>query len=958
MTTSFPIGTIITWYNPDFTVASYASGFGGNIPNPITTTLTNQTVSFECKTGQCFPNGNYYFTYQESGKCVSALVSDCSYGTSGASAVPTITTSPITTSTTSIQGTCASIATGALINIYANGVFLKSTTVTSATTWTISGLNLSTYSCGTITVKEADGGKCPTSGASGVTITRQAVKPVINFSGCTTTSPVTSISGFSTEPTGTTITLYKTNSGRTSLGTTTVNADGTWTKSGLSLVSGDIIVAAASGTCVTASSDSNPITITTQTNVSSYTINITTPSEGQTSVSGTISGGSYPITIKAYVDQNYVGSGVVVNAAGAWTVSGLNAFDLAAGSTVKITVTNGVNCESDLSSTSATVSCVSPSDKTVSVPSTLICYGTSLPVTIINSENGTIYQLYNGASKSGSSVLGTGSDIILNSSIMTSAATLTYKATKISPVSCDATLTGNSPVNVNHYYYSNGSEMISLGNWFSNSNNTGINACAFVTSGDYFIIPNEVTTAAGNHFTTGADVTFQVDGVANFNTYIATVPILINNGKVQFSGVANGFAISTGTVEYNRNDGTDQTVGSGTYYNLWISGSGKKVLAGDVVVNNIFDLHTAGYLDLNGHNLTINNWANGHIPTLTADRYIILNGGTITVNDVNSGETVQFPMSLSTAATDYCRVDISNNDNAHTTFTITNVFNYSNNLGTSSGGTKHTTNWVDLTYNISSSSTNANVTLYWDESKELTGFNHDNSQMNHYNGISWEKKGISGASTVLSGTIRYITASTNSFSPYGIGNDGSTLPIELSHFSLSKENDKININWITQSETNNDFFTVYKSNNGENWESIFVCKGAGTTTKMHTYNHADNNPFNGLNYYRIKQTDFDGQYSYSTIKSIDFTQSKVFFDVYPNPALLEELNISITGTTVETATLSIEDVYGRLVCSGTIEISKSTIAIKLSDICELAPGTYNISLNTNGTIENKRVIIK
>jgi hypothetical protein len=113
------------------------------------------------------------------------------------------------------------------------------------------------------------------------------------------------------------------------LGTTTVNADGTWTKSGLSLVSGDIIVAAASGTCVTASSDSNPITITTQTNVSSYTINITTPSEGQTSVSGTISGGSYPITIKAYVDQNYVGSGVVVNAAGAWTVSGLNAFDLA-----------------------------------------------------------------------------------------------------------------------------------------------------------------------------------------------------------------------------------------------------------------------------------------------------------------------------------------------------------------------------------------------------------------------------------------------------------------------------------------------------------------------------------------------------------------------------------------------------------------------------------------------------
>jgi len=958
LATTFPIGTTITWYNPDFTVASYASGYGGNIPNPVTTSTTNETVTFECKTGQCFPNGNYYFTYKESNKCISTYVADCHFGTNGTSTAPTITTSPITTSTTSISGTCASVTSpGTLINIYANGTFLKSTTVISGTTWTISGLSLGSYACATITTTEADNGKCPTSAASSVTVTRQAIKPIISFSGCSTSSPVTSITGFSSEITGTTITLYKTNSGRTSLGTTTVQSDGTWTKTGLSQVNGDIIVAVASGSCMTASSDSDPITISTQTNVASYTIGITAPSEGSASVSGTISGGSYGVTLKVYVDQVQVGS-TAVAAAGAWTVSGLNSFDLAAGSTVKVSVTYSSNCESALSSTSATVSCVSPADKTVSVPSSLICYGVPLPVTVTNSENGTVYQLFNGASKSGSALLGTGSNITLNSENLTAAATLTYKATKISPVACVTTLTGNAPVSINQIYYSNGSEMLGLGNWFSNSNITGINACAFTTANDHFIIPTATTTAAGNNFTTGAAVTFQVDGVANFNTYIATVPILINNGKVQFSGITNGFAISTGTVEYNRNDGTDQTVGSGTYNNLWISGSGKKILAGDVIVNNILDLHTAGYLDLNGHTLTINNWANGHIPTLTADRYIILNGGTMTVNGVNSGETVQFPLSLSTAQTDYCRVDLVNNDNSHTTFSLTNVFNYSNNTGTSSGGTQHITGWVNLTYNISSASTDANVTLYWDESKEQSGFSRNNAQMNHYNGSGWEKKGVSGASNVFSGTIHYLTAAANSFSPYGIGNDGTTLPIVLSTFVLSKTESNVKINWTTQSETNNDYFTVEKTLNNENWESIYNIDGAGTSTLLHSYSFIDKNPYYGINYYRIKQTDFDGKFTFSSVKSIETKNDNVLFEIFPNPAFAEEFTILVKGKGISTATLSIEDINGRQICSGTIEISKSYYSFKLSDLCNLIPGTYNISLYCEGILENKKIVIK
>lgn len=949
ITVNRPIGTMIYLYDQYYNLVS-TSDLVGSVQNPTTTTANPQTINLKCQTGWCFPNGIYYFAFKEPGKCVSVpFYISCDYAVNGTSSVPTITTLPLTTSTTIISGTCASSATlGTRIDLYANGILLKSTTVVNSTSWTISGLDLSTYSVETIIIKETDEQKCPS-----MLSARLMVKPIINNSGCTTTS-ITSISGFSVEEVGTTITLYKINSGRTSLGTTTVQADGTWTKTGLSLVTGDIIIAVASGTYMSTSADSDPITIKTQADISNYTIGITTPSESQSSVSGTISGGTYPVTLKLYVDQEFVGNSITVSSAGIWTVNGLKNFDLAFGSTVAVTIT-GSGCESNFSSITATVNCVAPTDKTISVPSALICKGAQVPITVSNSEHGVIYQLFKAGSQVGSSMLGNGGDIVILSPSITSTTTLGFKAKKESSSTCVSSLSASTTVTINQIFYSDGSDMLGLTNWYSSSNHTGINACGFTISNDYFIIPTNTSTAASNDFTTGSEVTFQVDGVADFQDYIATVPILINNGKVQFSGTSNGFAISTGTVEY---DGTDQFVGGGIYNNLMISGSGIKTLSGDVVVNNIFDLHTPAFVDLNGYKLTINNWADGHIPTLTADRYIILHGGTITVNGVNAGETVQFPMSLSSAVTDYCRVDLSNNDNAHTSFTITSVSNYSNDIGTSSGGTEHTSKWVKLTYNISSLSTNAVVKLYWDESKELVGFNRNKLQVNHHNGTAWEKKGIPGLANTLSGSIHYFSALATSFSPYGIGNDESNLPIELSSFNVIQTKENVFISWKTLTETNNDYFTIEKSNDGEHWKSIYTCNGAGNSTIINSYSYLDEEPYNGVNIYRIKQTDNDGNYSYSSIKSLKICNETILFNVYPIPVTAEELTVIIQGKEFETIHLSIEDVNGSILCSGDIEISKIPVIIKVSDICTLSSGIYIISIKGKNQIQSKKVVIQ
>ena len=163
---------------------------------------------------------------------------------------------------------------------------------------------------------------------------------------------------------------------------------------------------------------------------------------------------------------------------------------------------------------------------------------------------------------------------------------------------------------------------------------------------------------------------------------------------------------------------------------------------------------------------------------------------------------------------------------------------------------------------------------------------------------------------------------------------------------------------ITQTETNNDFFNIEKSLNGETWYTIYTCDGAGTSSQFHTYSYIDSNAQLGFNYYKIKQTDLNGQYSYSSIKDIKIGTDNTLFEVYPNPAIIDEVSILIKGNCIEPVSITIEDMYGLLFCSGSIEISKSTLLFKLSDICDLVSGTYNISIKGNKIMQNRKIVVK
>ena len=152
--------------------------------------------------------------------------------------------------------------------------------------------------------------------------------------------------------------------------------------------------------------------------------------------------------------------------------------------------------------------------------------------------------------------------------------------------------------------------------------------------------------------------------------------------------------------------------------------------------------------------------------------------------------------------------------------------------------------------------------------------------------------------SVLTGEIYYLMVNKwdptpgNGFTLYWTGGVGGSstatlscvLPIELLSFTLYKNNNNdILLKWTTASEINNDYFTIEKSNTDIDFEILTNVRGAGNSSQLLNYSYIDYNPYNGINYYRLKQTDYDGQYSYSEIIAIiiDINEIEyIYYDIY------------------------------------------------------------------------------
>jgi hypothetical protein len=132
-------------------------------------------------------------------------------------------------------------------------------------------------------------------------------------------------------------------------------------------------------------------------------------------------------------------------------------------------------------------------------------------------------------------------------------------------------------------------------------------------------------------------------------------------------------------------------------------------------------------------------------------------------------------------------------------------------------------------------------------------------------------------------TITLTAQSTEFILAYA--NANANLPVELTDFTAYYADGNVFLTWETQSETNNQGFFVQRSTDGINFEDILFVPAAGNSNTTIQYLEKDINPLTKITYYRLNQVDFNGENTYSEIKTIRPTEELTeFLHVYPNPS--------------------------------------------------------------------------
>lgn len=189
---------------------------------------------------------------------------------------------------------------------------------------------------------------------------------------------------------------------------------------------------------------------------------------------------------------------------------------------------------------------------------------------------------------------------------------------------------------------------------------------------------------------------------------------------------------------------------------------------------------------------------------------------------------------------------------------------------------------------------------------------------------------------------------------FTLGNTDITtpLPIELLAFTATAEPAGVTLRWTTATETNNHFFTVERSKAAEGWEEVVRIDGAGNSLEKREYEISDGWPYEGVSYYRLKQTDFDGAFTYSSVRRVEVISEEIL-RVYPNPAR-SEFNL-VTGFALNSNEISLINLMGQVV-PFTLEFT-SDLSVSIKPI-NPSSGVYILRIRKGNYSRSVRVIIE
>ncbi|MCY7422212.1 MAG: T9SS type A sorting domain-containing protein [Chitinophagaceae bacterium] len=206
-------------------------------------------------------------------------------------------------------------------------------------------------------------------------------------------------------------------------------------------------------------------------------------------------------------------------------------------------------------------------------------------------------------------------------------------------------------------------------------------------------------------------------------------------------------------------------------------------------------------------------------------------------------------------------------------------------------------------------------------------------------------------STVLEDPRNYIggysaTTASDHLPVYSRFNLSASLPVTLLQFMAVRKTDKVQLQWSTTNEVNNQQFVVERSTDRTNFIEIATVAGIGNSTLINNYNTIDAHPIYGANYYRLKQIDIDGKFTYSGIVAVNFiAENSLQLKVYPNP-VGNNITLQLTQATGNYS-LVVYNFAGKKVLAANGSLTDINQRLN-TQLIKLTTGVYSIQLTGKG----------
>ena len=189
--------------------------------------------------------------------------------------------------------------------------------------------------------------------------------------------------------------------------------------------------------------------------------------------------------------------------------------------------------------------------------------------------------------------------------------------------------------------------------------------------------------------------------------------------------------------------------------------------------------------------------------------------------------------------------------------------------------------------------------------------------------------------------------------------EGGPTPVTFLDINARQKGSGVSLNWSTSQEINSSYFEVQKSADGNsNWSVTASVNAAGNSQVVKNYNAYDARPFSGINYYRIKQVDKDGNFKYSKTINVKLNLDKAGISILTNPFHIG-LIVDFLSSTEQVVSARLIDITGKQIAIEKWSISAGNTRKDFSNVSGLQPGMYILSVsNASGEVLFNSKVIK